>query len=65
MASKEEILAKAKEAITEFDEEMAAEVAEEALAAGIDPVELIEEGYTAGMQEVGRSLNRDLFSCLM
>ncbi|RXA20594.1 dimethylamine corrinoid protein 3 [Methanosarcina sp. MSH10X1] len=58
MASKEEIIAKAKEAITEFDEEMAAEVAEEALAAGIDPVELIENGYTAGMQEVGEQFEQ-------
>ena len=53
MANKEEIIAKAKEAITEFDDELAAEVAEEALAAGIDPVELIEKGFTAGMEEVG------------
>jgi trimethylamine corrinoid protein len=58
MASKEEIIARAKEAITEFDEEMAAEVAEEALAAGIDPVELIEKGYTAGMQEVGEQFEQ-------
>ena len=58
MASKEEIIAKAKEAITEFDEEMAAEVAEEALAAGIDPVELIEKGYTAGMEEVGEQFEQ-------
>lgn len=28
-------------------------MAEEALAAGIDPVELIEKGFTAGMEEVG------------
>ena len=53
MASKEAIIAKAKEAITEFDEELAAEAAGEALAAGIDPVELIEKGFTAGMKEVG------------
>lgn len=53
MASNEEIIAKAKEAITEFDEEMAEEAAQEALDAGMDPVELIEKGFTAGMQEVG------------
>jgi len=53
MASKEEIIAKAKEAITEFDEEMAEEAANEALKEGVDPVEIIEHGFTAGMQEVG------------
>jgi len=53
MASKEDIIARAKDAITEFDDEIAAEVAEEALVAGIDPVELIEKGFTAGMEEVG------------
>lgn len=58
MASKEEIIAKAKDAITEFDDEIAAEVAEEALAAGIDPVELIEKGFTAGMQEVGQQFEQ-------
>ena len=58
MASKEAIIAKAKEAITEFDEEIAAEVAGEALAAGIDPVELIEKGFTAGMKEVGEQFDQ-------
>ena len=52
MASKEEIIAKAKASITEFDEDMAAEAANESLAAKIDPVEIIEHGYTAGMLEV-------------
>ena len=58
MASKEEIIAKAKEAITEFDEDLAAEVAAEALAAGVDPVERIEKGYTAGMEEVGEKFGQ-------
>ena len=58
MASKEEIIAKAKEAITEFDEDLAAEVAAEALAAGVDPVELIEKGYTAGMEEAGEKFGQ-------
>ncbi|MCQ6963787.1 methyltransferase cognate corrinoid protein [Methanolobus chelungpuianus] len=53
MVTKEEIIAKAKEAIMEFDDEMATEVAEEALAAGINPAELIEEGFTAAMTDVG------------
>lgn len=58
MASKEEIIARAKDAITDFDDELAAEVAEEALVAGIDPVELIEKGFTAGMQEVGEKFEQ-------
>ena len=58
MATKEAIIAKAKESITEFDDELAAEVAEEALAAGVDPVELIENGFTAGMQEVGEKFDQ-------
>ncbi|MHC1755764.1 MAG: methyltransferase cognate corrinoid protein [Methanosarcina sp.] len=58
MASKEEIIARAKDAITDFDDELAAEVAGEALVAGIDPVELIEKGFTAGMQEVGEKFEQ-------
>jgi trimethylamine corrinoid protein len=60
MASKEAIIAKAKEAITEFDDEIAAEVAAEAIAAGIDPIELIEKGFTAGMQEVGQQFDKGI-----
>lgn len=60
MASKEDIIARAKEAITEFDDEIAAEVAEEALAAGIDPVELIEKGFTVGMKEVGEKFDQGI-----
>jgi len=58
MANKEAIIAKAKEAITDFDEELAAEAAAEALAADIDPVELIEKGFTAGMEEVGEKFGQ-------
>ncbi|MCC4770827.1 dimethylamine corrinoid protein 3 [Methanosarcina sp. DH2] len=58
MASKEDIIARAKDAITDFDDELAAEIAGEALVAGIDPVELIEKGFTAGMQEVGEQFEQ-------
>ncbi|MDD2439526.1 MAG: B12-binding domain-containing protein [Methanosarcinaceae archaeon] len=58
MASKEEIIAKAQESITEFDADMAGEAAKEALAADIDPVELIEKGFTAGMQIVGEKFEQ-------
>lgn len=53
MVTKTKIIAKAKEAILDFDDEAAGEVAKEALAAGVNPAELIEEGFTAAMLEVG------------
>jgi trimethylamine corrinoid protein len=53
MATKAEIIAKAKAAILDFDEEAAEEVANEALKAGVNPAELIQDGFTAAMTEVG------------
>lgn len=53
MVTKTDIIAKAKESILDFDDEAAREVAKEALAAGVSPAELIEEGFTAAMLEVG------------
>lgn len=53
MVTKTDIIAKAKEAILDFDDEAAEDVAKEALAAGVSPAELIEEGFTAAMLEVG------------
>lgn len=53
MVTKTDIIARAKEAILDFDDEAAGEVAKEALAAGINPAELIEESFTAAMLEVG------------
>ena len=53
MATKEEIIAKAKAAILDFDEDAAAEVAQESLDAKVDPAELIQDGFTAAMTEVG------------
>lgn len=58
MASKEEIIAKALASITEFEAEIAEEASREALAADIDPVELIEKGFTAGMQIVGEKFEQ-------
>ena len=53
MATKEEIIAKAKEAILDFDDDAAAEAAQEGLDANVDPVDLIQDGFTAAMNEVG------------
>jgi len=52
MASKDEVIAMAKEAILEFDGEMAEEAAQEGLKAGVSPVEIIE-AYASAMGEVG------------
>ncbi|WNY29120.1 Methionine synthase [Methanimicrococcus stummii] len=52
MASKDEVIAMAKEAIMEFDGEMAEEAAQEGLKAGVNPVEIIQ-AYTDAMGDVG------------
>ncbi len=48
--TREEIFAKLKESITEMDADLAVEAAEAALAAGLDPLECISDGLSAGMQ---------------
>lgn len=48
--SKEEIFEKLKECITEMDEDLAEEAANDALEAGLDPLECISDGLSAGMQ---------------
>lgn len=53
MSKKEEIIAKAKAAVTEFDGDAAEEVANEAIKAGVSPVDVIQLGFTKGMTEVG------------
>lgn len=53
MSTKESIIQKAREAILDFDEEIAQEAATESLKAGVDPAELIEKGFTSAMNEVG------------
>ncbi|WP_342306203.1 B12-binding domain-containing protein [Methanolobus sp. ZRKC5] len=53
MLKKQEIIAKAKKAVMEFDDKAAKKIATEALDAGMDPSELIEEGFTAAMTAVG------------
>lgn len=48
--SKEEILEKLKLSVTEMDEDLAAEAANAAVEAGLDPLECISEGLSKGMQ---------------
>ena len=51
--SREEIMEAAKQAIVEADEDMAMEALANAEAEGIDLVELLSQGYSAGMKELG------------
>ena len=53
MANTDEIIEQAKNSIMEFDAEMAEEAANEAIKAGVSPIEIIEKGFTAAMSEVG------------
>jgi corrinoid protein of di/trimethylamine methyltransferase len=49
----EELFAAMKQSIIDGDEEAAAAVAQQALAAGVDPLDAINQGYVTGMSYVG------------
>lgn len=49
----QEVLAAAKKAIIDYDVEKAEQVAKDGLAAGVDPVALIEKGFVPGITEIG------------
>ena len=51
--SKEDLLKQAKQAVIEGDEEAAEAVAKNVIAEGINPVEIINEGLSPAMTEVG------------
>ena len=51
--SREAIMEKAKQSIVEADEDIAMEALAEAEAEGVDLVELLSDGYSAGMKELG------------
>ena len=50
---KQQWLEKAAQTIIDGDEEAAADVAQKALEAGLDPVEMIDKGYSKGIREMG------------
>lgn len=50
--SKAEIYAKLKESVVEMDADLSEEAANEAVEAGLDPLECISDGLSAGMQVV-------------
>ena len=54
MADEATILAQLKQAVMDGDEEAAVQVANDAVAAGVDPQKAIMDGLAAGMAEMGR-----------
>ncbi len=59
---KEEIIKKASQAVIDGDEDMAVAVAKQAIAEGLNPVEVISEGLSAGMTTVGDLFNNEEIS---
>jgi trimethylamine corrinoid protein len=53
MSAKDDLLARMKSAIVDGDSGQAERLAREGLTAGLAPLEAIEKGYAAGIQEVG------------
>ncbi|MHB0981119.1 MAG: corrinoid protein [Thermoleophilia bacterium] len=56
--TEQEILDAATAAVVAADEEKAVEVAKEAVTLGLDPLKVINEGFTPGMREVGDLFER-------
>ena len=56
--TREEIMQKAFDSIVEADEDMASEVIEEGKAEGITCVEMLQEGFSKGMNELGDQFGR-------
>jgi corrinoid protein of di/trimethylamine methyltransferase len=56
--SKEHYYEKLRQAVLNYDAEGAKKTAEEALKAGVDPVQAIEKGLTVGIREVGEKFHR-------
>ncbi|MDD5590880.1 MAG: corrinoid protein [Dehalococcoidales bacterium] len=54
----EALLAEAKQSIIDYDKDKAEEVARKALAAGMNPNEVITEGFVPGITEVGDLFDR-------
>ena len=58
MATTEEIYAKMRASIQEYDEEAAAAAAWEAVAAGLDPVKAVDKGFAGAIRELGEAFDR-------
>ncbi len=58
----EQLCQAAREAVMSFDEEEPLKVAERVIAAGVNPVEVIQKGFTPVMVEVGRLFEQEEIS---
>ena len=56
--TRDELMQKAFDAIVEADEDMAREVLDEATAEGVTAVDLLQEGFSKGMNELGDQFGR-------
>ena len=55
--TRDEVLVSAVDSILNCDEKAALEVAEEAIAEGFDPVDILAEGFSVGIRQVGDLFN--------
>jgi trimethylamine corrinoid protein len=58
MATSDEIYARMRSSIQEYDEAAAAAAAKEAVDAGLDPVEAVEKGFAGAIRELGEAFDR-------
>lgn len=56
--TREELMKKAFDAIVEADEDMAVEAMDEGAKEGVTAVELLQEGFSKGMNELGDQFGR-------
>lgn len=56
--SREAIIQEAIDAILKYDQQKAIQVAEQALAEGLDPVDILTDGFSAGIRQVGDLFGR-------
>jgi corrinoid protein of di/trimethylamine methyltransferase len=62
MPSANDIYARMRNSIQEYDEAEAAAAAKEAVAAGLNPVEAVEKGFAGAIRELGEAFDRmDIF----
>ena len=58
MATAEQIYAKMQRSIEEYDRDAAVAAAEEAVAAGLDPLETVEKGFAGPIRQLGEAFDR-------
>ena len=58
MSTTEEIYAKMQASIEEYDRDAAKAAAEEAIAAGLDPVKAVDKGFAEPIRELGEAFDR-------